>query len=449
MDDNQDYRRFARVVQLLSERDSKLHMSAGSYAKAFQFLSDIARFLPEEMMAAVQAREEVQPKPERRAKSEGAYSGGACSAGKRVGGAAGKTPLIAAVETVTASPPRRLKLKTVNSQGSGMLPASVLRRLFINLTSEPIRIVSMQLVLTPAAYLLPRSWALAVANVLSLLLVVLPSPGMVTYARMRRAFGEGRLRSFQLAWGSVARPYKDFVTLKRVLYGREDVSGWKIIERNSDEVASLRDSGQSFIVATAHFARAALLAIACPSITPGNLITVGHPPPAKIRSPFHLRLRIQYGTMLKALSSVWRRPGEFAFTGSSQSAASLIYERLRKPGNIVSIHVDAPWPKCPKGSYSRPFAGLRDRTFSTGAAQLAALTRCPIVTCVYWQQDDETVIVEWGSPIRRIDDETDTIDDLLDKLEAAVGERPMQYMLDIGGERRWNEARKRWEDLAP
>ena len=67
---------------------------------------------------------------------------------------------------------------------------------------------------------------------------------------------------------------------------------------------------------------------------------------------------------------------------------------------------------------------------------------------MYWQQDDETVIIEWGSPIQLIGGETDAMDRLIDQLERAVGERPMQYMLSGGGERRWNEMRKRWEDMA-
>ena len=79
-----------------------------------------------------------------------------------------------------------------------------------------------------------------------------------------------------------------------------------------------------------HICTNGIAQVACPSITPGNLITVGHPPPREIRSLLDLRLRIQYGTMLKALSSAWRRRGEFAFTGLGQSAASLIYERLRE-----------------------------------------------------------------------------------------------------------------------
>lgn len=444
-------------------------------------------------MAATLARDELRPTLEGRIEADDACPGGARSRGRRSQDATVGSPLAAAVErlsgrrlwrslapTITPGPSfpsvargASLIISTrptaaTGTSGPALTPdrgavallsqrdhrtrlrmalRAVVTGVIINL-SELIRILSMQLFLAPAARLLPKSWAFALAEATSLLLMALPSPGMVTYWRMRRAFGRDRVCSFQLAWGWVARPFRDFVTLKRVLYGREDVARWRIIERYSEEVAGLRESGQSFIVATAHFERAALLGIACPRVTPGNLVTVGHPPPRKIRSLLNLRLRIQYGTMLKALSSAWRRRGEFAFTGSGQSAASLIYQRLREDGNIVSIHVDAPWPKGPTGSYSRPFAGLRKREFSTGAAQLAALTRRPIVSCTYWQQDDRTVVIEWGSPIRHVENETDTMNRLIDDLEAAIGQRPMQYLFDIGGMRRWNETRHRWEDLA-
>ena len=289
---------------------------------------------------------------------------------------------------------------------------------------------------------------MVVAKVLSLSLAVLPSPGMTTYRDMRRAFGKGRFRSFQLAWASVAGPFRDFVILKRVMYGREDVSHWRIIERNSDAVVSLRETGQSFIVATAHFQRTALIANICPRVTPGNFVAVSLPPPGQIRSLNDLRLRIQYGALLKVLSTAWRRPFEFAFIGARYPAASLLYARLRKRGNIVGIDVDAPWTKSPTGSYSRPFAGLRGRDFSTGAAKLAALSQCPIVSCVCWQEDDGAFVLEWGSPIQHVDNEIDTMNRLIDAMEVAIGERPTQYLLNIGGERRWNATRRRWEDIA-
>lgn len=43
----------------------------------------------------------------------------------------------------------------------------------------------LQFVLVPAAYLLPRSWLLAVAKVLALLLALLPRPGMTSYWSVR------------------------------------------------------------------------------------------------------------------------------------------------------------------------------------------------------------------------------------------------------------------------
>lgn len=314
--------------------------------------------------------------------------------------------------------------------------------------TELLRIVVLQVFLVPAAYLLPRSWALAAAKVLSLSLFVFPAPGITVYRSMRCLFGDNPIRSFQFAWGWIARPFLDFVILSRVLYGREDVFKWKIVEKNAEEVAHLRESGQSFIVATAHFERAALLAMACPRVTPGNLIQVGHAAPRQLNRPYDLRLRIQYGTLLTTLSTAWRRPFEFAFTNTGQSAARSLYERLSKPGSIVNIHLDAAWPPSATGSFCRPFAGVKSRNFSTGAAQLAKLCKCPIVSCVYWREDDGTVFLQWGSPILRVDDEVDTMNRLIDTLEVAVGERPTQYVLDIGQERRWNAALRRWDNVA-
>ena len=311
--------------------------------------------------------------------------------------------------------------------------------------TESLRVLILQAFLAPAAYWLPKSWALAAAKLLSLFLVILPAPGFTTCRRMRRLFGGSPYRSFKLAWAWIARPFRDFVILKRVIYGREDVSRWRIVERNSDEVTRLRETGQSFIVATAHFERAALLAVACPRVTPGNYIQVGHAAPKRLTCPYDLRLRIQYGTMLEVLSTAWRRPFEFAFMNAGQPAARMLHERLSKPGSIINIHLDAPWPQRATGSYCRPFAGMKERSFATGAAQLAKLCQCPLVSCVYWRDDDGTVFIQWGSPILHVDDEIDTMNRLIDTLEAAVGERPTQYVLEIGQERRWNATHRIWE----
>ena len=340
-------------------------------------------------------------------------------------------------------------MNQIRSTMSPMRLVSAISNIDVHIT-ELFRIFIFKGILTPAAYLLPKDWALALAKVLSLPLVVFPDPGIKAYRSMKRLFGGRRYHSFQLAWGWIARPFQDFVIFTRVLNGREDISNWKIVERNVEEIARLRETGQSFIVATGHFSRAAYLAVVCPRVTPGNFILSSLSVPVQLNRPQEFRLRIQFGTLLKGTSlasMVWQRPFEMAFTNTGQSAARLLYERLSKPGNVVSISVDAPWPRGVSGSFCRPFAGMKDRSFSMGAARLAKLCKCPIVSCVCWREHDGTIFLQWGSPILNVSNEIDTMNQLIDTVEAAIAERPTQYVMDIGHERRWNPLLGRWEIL--
>jgi hypothetical protein len=314
---------------------------------------------------------------------------------------------------------------------------------------QMIRIVSMQFVLTPAAYALPRKLALRIANTLALLLLILPIPGLHTYRQMRAAFGTGRLDSFFLAWGWLARPLSDFVILKRLHYRREDPLNWKIIEKNVDGINSLRESGESYIIATPHFPKKPGLSILSPKVTYGHNIQVANPLVSNVRSLYDLRVRIQYGALLKAYSYC-RIDYEFVFIRNLRTARTL-YTLLRERGNVVNIPVDGGWIKTLTGSYERPFAGHRSRVFSTGAAQLARLAQCPIISCVPISESDGSISLEWGSPIRSVGNSTANdiyvMNQLLDAIEIVIGEKPTQYIYEIGGDRRWNSLSKRWEDL--
>ncbi len=314
-----------------------------------------------------------------------------------------------------------------------------------------IRIVSMQFILAPAAYALPRKWALGIADALALSLAVLPVPGFHAYWQMRSAFGKGRLESFFLAWGWLARPLSDFVKLKRLIYRREDPSNWRIVEKNVDGINSLRESGDSYIIASAHFPKEPGLSIFSPGVTYGHPINVGSEPRKRIRSLYDLRIRIQYGALLQALSSCWKRDIEIVFMGSDLRTARTLYKRLYERENVVYMAVDALWHKTPTGSYERPFAGHKNRVFSTGAAQLARLAKCPIISCVSLLESDGTIVLDWGVPIRNIGNEAgndvDVMDKLIDTLEVAIGENPTQSIYEIGSGRRWNTRNKRWENL--
>jgi transposase-like protein len=72
-----------------------------------------AWLMKHKLMRAMQAREAMKPKLSGRVEVDDAYLGGARSGGKRGRGAAGKTPVVAAVETTPEREPRRLKLTVV------------------------------------------------------------------------------------------------------------------------------------------------------------------------------------------------------------------------------------------------------------------------------------------------------------------------------------------------
>ena len=108
---------------------------------------------------------------------------------------------------------------------------------------ELLRIVSMQCILTPAAYLLPRRWAFFLADMLAVLLLLLPTLGPKIYRLNRRAYGRSPMQSIRLTLEWLARPYRDLVVLKRITVGRENPETWRLVEKNADGINALRVSG--------------------------------------------------------------------------------------------------------------------------------------------------------------------------------------------------------------
>lgn len=317
-----------------------------------------------------------------------------------------------------------------------------------NATEGLVRVVVLTVILRPAAYLLPRRWGLAVAEVVSLVLLLLPRPGVPAFLEARDAFGLGYLEALGLARRRLLRPLADFVILNRLLYGREDVVKWTIIEKNADGIARLRATGKSFIIATGHFGRAAFAPMYFSGIIPGRRIHVGAPIPSAVSTLAERQARLQYSVTMRALSSLLDRVDDVVYVSPQHRSPALpIYKKLRRGGTVVYVHVDAPWAwrKSDGGVHVRPFLGNRRREFATGVARLAQLAKCPIITCVPYLESDGTVVLEWGAPFMAGDDEVATTDCLLDVLEVAVGNRPDHYVLPVGRDRRWSCQRQRWE----
>ena len=92
---------------------SKGGISSIELARRLGVRQPTAWLVKHKLMRAMAEREAKKPKLEGRVEVDDAYLGGERSGGKRGRGAAGKTPVVAAVETTAERKPRRLKLTVV------------------------------------------------------------------------------------------------------------------------------------------------------------------------------------------------------------------------------------------------------------------------------------------------------------------------------------------------
>jgi hypothetical protein len=107
------------------------------------------------------------------------------------------------------------------------------------------------LVLQPSVDYLPASCAAVLASAAGLLLALSPR-SLLQGRRFARSRGFGPIAGF-LAWVRIkARHFYDFVALRRIVSGTDDLGSWEISEVNAEAVRRLREAGQSFIVATGH-----------------------------------------------------------------------------------------------------------------------------------------------------------------------------------------------------
>jgi lauroyl/myristoyl acyltransferase len=332
-------------------------------------------------------------------------------------------------------------------------PRRAKRSLFRFLTNgldELLRIVFMTVVLPAAVLLLHRKSAMAIAGWCGSVMLRTPSSGRPILRTMTKAFQMEPIEARRHAREYLAQPFYAFVIANRVLHGRENANNWKVEEDNSKEVIQFRKSGKPFIVATGHFARHIAFALYLSRTLPGPLFVVVGPMPPFSLSLSTLRIRIQYGQYLKVIRKC-RNDIQLIFAGTSRSCRDLI-AGLKQNGSSVIVHCDAFWNDHGH-SMIRSFAGKNSHTFATGAATLGQLGQIPIVPCAPYAKNDGTIVLHWGPVIHPsvLPDRTAVVaatDGIVDFLERAIAERPSQYVLQIGEERRWNRDLQSWEDQA-
>jgi lauroyl/myristoyl acyltransferase len=310
-------------------------------------------------------------------------------------------------------------------------------------------------VLGPAADHLPRKHALALASVAGRLDASWMFDDTGVRNEMLAAFALQGGAAVVAARTRAARRYLDFVVYRRIRSGREDPASWRVEERGAEVLDELRRSGDSFVIATGHFARHPSYALWTGATIPHRIVGVTLP----ARDPSHpSSLGGRWGSTHLALQlDVWGRAPdvEFLMVDNRLVAATLV-ARLRRPGTAVVISADAPIGPDHHAVDRRAFAGRTLQDFALGTATIAGFAGCQIVVCVPYLVPDGTVVLEWAGPITPATNggvgeptaaDIRVMDRILDELERMIGRRPAQYVLPIGHDRQWNQREERWESL--
>jgi lauroyl/myristoyl acyltransferase len=330
---------------------------------------------------------------------------------------------------------------------------------------EWLRYFEDRLLIVAAARVLPLRWGLALASALGTVDALLPTrAARATRAEIAALHG-GRARLRDVA-ARLAFPRKDLLYLARFACGRDALADWRIERSGVDELEQLLARGQSVVLTTGHFSMAGstLRRVVLPR---RSMSLVGEPVPWQL-SPFRLRLRLGTGVRMRARAralqvlppEVGASPRQYvadrwtrghdpdAVPARLPAVQEAMLAHLAEPGALLVVAVDAAWPK--PHALRRPFAGLGEQPFATGAARTARLAQCPIVPYVITLgQTPRTVHIEFGAAIApaAADDaaaDARVTNRLLDWLEVRIGRNAEQYLALVGWDRHWDTTTEQW-----
>ena len=325
------------------------------------------------------------------------------------------------------------------------VPLTVIRE-----RADLLRGLMLLLIFKPAAFILPEPliWGLAYGCAF---VIVLQASGRRMMEDYRTAFGVSRAAALRMAVRAHASRLHEFSFQQKIILGWLDPFKPPVRIEANDEARAILDGSGSFMVAMAHFERTrAVAAIFHPRAFEGRPVyAVAFKLPGLVFLPHLWRMSLQLRQLLRATRAARREGLEFVYLGG---ATGKLIDTLRTQRAMATVNVDAHWPRGRSSSLTRPFAGAHHRTFSTGSAKLARLAGAPLLLAIPVMSDDgSTVRMRMVGPFHSSaasadQQDVDVTQQMLDVIEREVGERPCDYLLDIGGDRRWDPGTQTWRD---
>jgi hypothetical protein len=190
---------------------------------------------------------------------------------------------------------------------------------------ELILIFNIKILLPFCVVVFSKRVCLTAVNSLAWFLAILPEPSVERCIALRKAFNLNWWFAFRAVKEYIRRIMIDFIIAKRIICNKENVFLRKITEKNKNFIECLRNSDKSYIIATGHFAREALIGLYLKNITPGNITIASVSIERKIKHLQDFRTKEQLAILLKAISTV-RSNTNLALTDQESKAAMVIYK---------------------------------------------------------------------------------------------------------------------------
>lgn len=325
------------------------------------------------------------------------------------------------------------------------VPLTVIRE-----RADLLRGLMLVLIFRPAAYVMPEPFIWGLAYFCAVFVAV-QSSGRRMAQDYRAAFGVARGAALRMTLRTHARRLHEFAMQQKIILGWHDPFRLPLHIDAGEEAREIMDGSGSFMLAMAHFERNdAAASMFRPNLFHGRpYYVVAFKLPNYLFLPHLWRMGLQLRQLLRATRRARPEGLEFVYLGG---ATNTLIDKLRTQRAIVSVNIDARWPRGRASSLTRPFAGAMQRTFSTGSAKLARLGHAPLLLGIPVMSDDGNAVrLRLFGPFHSHSPSADQQDidvtqQVLDIIEREVGERPCEYLLDIGGDRRWDPGAQRWLD---